>query len=283
MWLWLTLGSAIFLGLYDIFIKKTLAENPLLEVLAIYSLYCFLIVSYGFQNALNITIYSLALILIKSLLLFSSWILGFLAIHNLPISIATSLNTLTPIFAILLGVIVFNECLGYWQIIGLIIILGANYLVGKAGNTEVGNLLKNRYFYSMACSAFLSATGALIDKMVLKRVNIGQLQFWLYLFLTLLYFSALFLYKTRNKKPWLFSYNYSVLLMSIFLVIADWLYFKAINTTSSQVSIILPLRRLSILESSILGGIIFKEKSIKVKFWCVLFALIGVAIMFLGK
>jgi bacterial/archaeal transporter family protein len=164
-----------------------------------------------------------------------------------------------------------------------LIVLGAYYLIGKAGYNEIGGLFKNSFFYLMMGSAFLSATSALIDKFVLKMVNIGQLQFWFCFFLTVLYFIALIFFKIKNNDKRPLKINFAILGMSVFLVIADRLYFHAVSVASSQISIILPLRRISVFESSIGGGILFKEKNIKSKFWCVCLVIIGIVIIFIGK
>ena len=258
-------------------------EIPLLNVLALYSLISFGLVSFEFQSALQVNRAVLLIIALKSLIIFFSWILGFLALRSLPISIATPLDTLTPLFTIILGMIVLNERLGLYQVIGVWIILGAYYFIGKAGHKEIGGLLKNRYFYLMMGSALLSATSALIDKFVLKMVKIGQLQFWFCLFLTLLYVSSFIFFKVKNHDRRPLQFNYVILWMSIFLVISDRLYFYAVNAAASQISIILPVRRISVLESSIGGGLLFKEKNMKAKFWSVCLVIAGVGILFIGK
>jgi bacterial/archaeal transporter family protein len=283
MWLWLALSSGIFHGLYDIFRKKALIDIPLLNVLAVYSFLSFCLVSLEFRNALQVNRTALLIIAIKSLIIFFSWILGFLALRSLPISIASPLDTLTPLFAILLGILVLNERLGFLQVIGVIIVLSAYYFMGKAGYKEIGGLLKNRFFYLMIGSTLLNAISSLIDKFVLKMVNIGQLQFWFCLFLTILYAFTYVFFKIRNHDRRPLQFSFAILGMSIFLVVADRLYFYAVNVAASQISIILPLRKISVLESSIGGGLLFKEKNLKAKFWCVCLMVVGIVILFVGK
>lgn len=283
MWLWLALSSGLVYGFYDIFRKKALLEIPLLHVLALYSFCSFLLVSFDLRNALQIEAFPLSLVALKSLLIFIGWIFGFMALRSLPISIAAPLDTLTPLFTVLLGVIALHERLGLWQVCGVAIILGAYYLIGKAGNQEIGGIWKNKFFYLLMGSASLNAISALMDKYILKRVNVGQMQFWFCLFLTVLYCGALTIvrFKRNDRSP--LRFHWMIVGMSLFLVAADRLYFQAVNAAASQIAIILPLRRVSVLESSILGGIHFKEKNLKAKFGGICLVLLGILIIFLGK
>lgn len=114
----------------------------------------------------------------------------------------------------------------------------------------------------MAASMFLSATSALIDKVALKSSNTGQMQFWFSLFLSILYY---------------------VILMSVLLVASDRIYYYAVKIPESQISIILPLRKISVLVSAIIGGILFKEKNLKAKFGSICLLIAGIALIFMSK
>ncbi|MCX7922406.1 MAG: EamA family transporter [Clostridia bacterium] len=285
IWLLMALASGILLGFCDIFKKKALERVEVLNVLAVYSLFCFIAVSFEFNNALNITHKGIFLVLLKTLIMFFNWILGFIAIRNMPISIITPFGTLNPLFSILLGVLVLKERLSLPQILGISIILISYYFISKSSSSEVKGLFKNKFFYLMVGSTLLSAISALIDKIALREINTGQLQFWFYLIITLLYFVAMILnrYRQKEKNTEPIRINFYMILMSIFLVLSDRLYFNAINMPLGLISIILPLRRISVLISAIVGGMIFKEKNLKSKFLCICLLLVGIAIIFVGK
>ncbi|MCX8130292.1 MAG: DMT family transporter [Clostridia bacterium] len=296
LWLWLILISGAFLGLYDIFKKKALQRNTLFSVLALYSSLCFIIVAFEFTNAIQICRNNLLLILLKAVIIFFSWILGFISIKNMPISVITPFGTLSPLFSIILGIIVLNEKMGYIQLAGILIALLAYYFIGKAGAREVKGLFRSKYLYFMVLSMALSATSALIDKIALKNVNTGQLQFWFSLFLAALYISAFLANKLFNKKEstnkksedTLLKNNikkipYFIILMSIFLVISDRIYYFAVKMPDSQISVIMPLRKISILVSALVGGYIFKEENLKSKFYGMCLLGIGIILIFAGK
>jgi uncharacterized membrane protein len=283
LWFWLTLISGIVFGFYDIYKKKAMEKSALLNVLFLHSLFCFIMVSFALPSALKVTYPSIGLIFLKSLFIFFSWILGFLALRKMAISIFTPLATLTPVFSIILGFLVLQERMSLLQWIGILIILAAFYFIGKADTDDTRKTFKNKDFLYVVASCFLAALNALTDKIVLKTNTPGQMQFWFYLFLTLCYFGA-FLYKrSKNRDCYITKFNLNILWISFFLVVSDWLYFTALKDPHGQISVILPLRRVSVLVSTIYGGIIFKEKNLKVKFAYLCLVIIGIVIVFISK
>lgn len=279
VWLWMSLASGILYGFYDIFKKKSLEKNSVFDVLALYSLCSFIIVSYEIFNAINIGYYGLLLILLKSFIIFISWIFSFMAIKNMPISIITPFGTASPMFSIILGILVLNEKLGFFQALGILIILVSYYLIGRSGSSEITGLFKNKYFYFMVGSTFLSALSALIDKIVLKTVNPGQMQFWFSLFTTILYFAVMIYIRKKDKTIRAIQFNPYILLMSIAMVFSDRIYYNAVNIPLSQISIIIPLRKISVFVSAIIGGVVFKERNLKQKFLYICLLIVGIAVV----
>lgn len=221
------------------------------------------------------------LVLIKSILIFASWAFGYKAIQNLPISIYSPLNTLNPLFVVLYGIVVFGEQLNPQQFIGITTILSSYLLIGKSGEIETGNLLKNRYFYFVILNSLLSATSAMLDKIILKSVTTGQMQFWTYLFLSILYGISLY-QRTKNKSTPI-RFSIYVLLIAIFLVLSDKWYFDAVGMPFSQISLIIPIKRISVFVSAILGGVIFQEQNLMKKAGAVAVVILGMFIVFTAK
>lgn len=281
-WLWMTLASGILSGFYEIFTKKAVSKTPLLNVLAVYSLSNFLLVAYDFKSAFTVDFTSIMLILLKSLIIFFGWLLTFAAIKGLPISIVTPFGTLTPVFSILLGVLVLNEKLVLLQIIGISIMLVIYYFIGKVGTIEVNGLFKNICLYLMIGGSILSASSALLDKILLKSINAGQLQFWFNFFVAIMYITAFLVNRARSKEKQPVSISIYIFLMSLFLVVSDRIYFSALEMQNSVLSIALPVRKISVVISAIIGGLIFKEKNLKQKFVYACLLILGVALVFAG-
>lgn len=278
----MTLISGILLGLYDICTKKALEKTPVTQVLMLYTLFNFILVSFEFINAIHADFLMVLLILGKSFIIFFAWRMSFMAIKGLPISIITPFGTLTPVFTILLGMLFLGERLLYLQIIGIAVMLSAYYLIGRVGAVEVKGLFRNKYLYLMAASTFLSSVTAIIDKISLEKINAGQMQFWFSLFIFLLYMTFFLIERIRQKEAIPVKFNWFIVFMSIFLVLADRIYFIVVSMPVSEISIIMPLRRVSIFISAIVGGLIFGEKNLKVKFLCALLLILGITLVFAG-
>jgi uncharacterized membrane protein len=281
-WLVLALVSGIVLGFFDIFRKMATQKVSLINVLAFYSMFSFLLLAYDYKNALNMDFSIFPMIFLKAVIIYFCWILGFLAFKHLPISIVSPLKTLTPLFTIIFGITLLGESLSLLQGIGFIIIIAAYYMLGKNGKNEIKGFLKNKYLYLMVLSAFLSSLSGLIDKIALKTINSGQMQFWFMFLLMIFYTTTFFVTSYREHKRIVIGFDYTILLTSLAIVLSDRLYFIAVAMPTSQISVIMPIRFISVFISVILGGIIFKEQNLGGKMLGICNMLIGVLLIFLG-
>lgn len=282
-WIWMVLASGILLGFWDITKKKAFEKNSVLTVLAFYSLFCFILVSFEFNNAIKISTNSLLILLIKTFVVFIAWIFSFSAIKHLPISVITPFDTINPMLSVIFGIFILNERLYLLQYIGIAIMLVSYYFIGRTGSKEVTNIFKNKYFYFMICAAFLNAVSATIDKIALKSINPGQMQFWFCFFMFLFNMSAMICVRLSAHDKTSIKFDFCIPIMSLILVASDRIYFTALNIPSSQISIVMPLRKISILVSAVIGGLIFKEKNLKKKFGYICLLIFGIAFLFFKK
>lgn len=281
LWICLTIISGILSGFLDIAKKKAFEKNSVLVVLTIYSFFCFLLVSFEFSSAMTMNIDKILIIFFKTFIVFLVFILSFAAIKNLPISVITPFDTINPLFSIIFGILILNEKLAFFQCVGIIIMLFSYYFIGKIGSKEVVKIFNNKYLYFMIISAVLNAVSATIDKIVLKSTNPGQMQFWFSLFMFLFNAAALLYARLKDKDRSPIKFDYYIPLMSLLLIISDRVYFIALNIPSSQISIVMPLRKISIFVSVIIGGLIFKEKNLKEKFGCICLLILGIIFLFI--
>ncbi|AAK79944.1 putative membrane protein [Clostridium acetobutylicum] len=282
-WIWMVILSGILLGFWDITKKKAFEKNSVLTVLAFYSFFAFLLVSFEFHNAINIKGDKLLIILIKTFIVFISWALSFSAIKKLPISVITPFDTLNPMFSVIFGIFILNEKLYLLQYIGIGIMLISYYFIGRVGSSEVINIFKNKYFYFMISAAVLNAVSATIDKIALKSINAGQMQFWFCFFMFLFNGLTMLYFRVSSKDKSKIKIDFYVPFMSLILIVSDRIYFTALNIPSSQISIVMPLRKISIIVSAVVGGIIFKEKNLKRKFGYICLLIFGIIFLFFKK
>ena len=122
MWIILALLSALCLGCYDISKKVSLKGNNVLAVLFLNTLFCSLLMSpvivggavkgaFGMGNDLA----AHGLILIKALIVLTSWMLGYFSIKHLPLTIASPIAASRPVMVLVGAMVIFGERLNLWQ------------------------------------------------------------------------------------------------------------------------------------------------------------------------
>lgn len=80
-----------------------------------------------------------------------------------------------------------------------------------------------------------------------------------------------------------FSWKWSILLISIFLSMADFAYFYALSLPGAMISIVSMVRRGSVLVSFLCGALLFREKNLKAKAIDLCFVLLGMIFLWIGS
>ena len=160
MWLSLAFLSAALLGCYDVFKKHSLRDNAVIPVLLLNTVFCSLFflpfilgsscgwISEGSQWFVptgNIMMHGL--ILLKAVIVLSSWILGYIGIKHLPITIVGPINATRPVMVLIGAMFVFGERLNVWQWAGVLVALLSFYLLSRSGRREGINFSHNRWVY----------------------------------------------------------------------------------------------------------------------------------------
>lgn len=287
------LVAGIFLGVWDILKKVALKDEEVISVLTAYSILSFVLVCYEMRNAVLISGGTIFLLAVKSLIIYVGWNLMFLAIQKLPISVITPFNTVTPLFSIILGIIVLGEMLRPMQWVGIAIMFVAYYFISKVGKFEVTHIFRNKYFYYMVIGSICNAITSLIDKIAIGQVTDALtargmaasltssiVQVW-FLFFMMLFYLATYLGRKYVKKEALkLKWSWSILGMSVCIILADRIYFAGLNMPNTPISIAMPLRSVSIVVSVLIGGLIFKEPNLKKKLLYTAILILGIAMLF---
>lgn len=288
MWIWLVLLYGVIKGIREIVKKKALQKNATIEVLFLYTLLAFVIVLPDAKNAMGLEVKYYFFIGLKSFVIFLAWIFSFKAIKKMPISLYGVLDLSRVLFATMLGVIVLQEALGAFQVIGLVLVsaglLLLKYRPGKKAAAEqaaVQEADKEKVDVKIVLMAFASclfnAISGLLDKLLMKDINSSQLQFWYLLFLVLFY--LLFILVTRTKIHF-FSVlkNYWVWILSILIVIADRVLFLANGMDGSRVTVMTLLKQAGCVVTILAGRFLFHEKNTGHKLFCAAIIIAGIVI-----
>lgn len=80
-----------------------------------------------------------------------------------------------------------------------------------------------------------------------------------------------------------FRWDWSLLLIAVFITISDILYFYSLSCDGSLLAVVSMLRRSSVVVTFLGGALLFKEKNLLAKGWVLLLLLAGMVLLFFGS
>ena len=298
MWAFAALLSALFLGIYDIFKKLSLNGNAVIPVLffsTLTSTVLFLPVVTGslfypeFFHSIGLFAPSLTItehlhVLLKAVIVVSSWILAFFAMKHLPVSIFAPIRSTGPFWTLIGALLIFHEKLNPLQWLGVSLTLLFFYLFSTAGKKEGIEFRKNKWIFFIVMATILGAVSGLYDKFIIKHIDRIAVQAWFSFYQAAIMFPILlFLWYPKRGNSTPFQWRWTIVAIAVSLVIADFLYFYALSLEGSMISMISALRRSSVLLTFTMGAFIFREQNLKQKGIYLLGILAGILFITLGS
>ncbi|MGN0166358.1 MAG: EamA family transporter [Lachnospiraceae bacterium] len=279
VWMLLVLVYGVLKGAREIAKKKALQKNSVVEVLVFYTLLSFLMVLPEGPKAMNIEPVFLIPVAFKSFIIFVAWMCSFKAIKKLPISIVGILDLSRVLFATLLGYIVLGEDPTVPQVVGLLFVCTGLLCLKGGKRTQKGGQeqVQSKYVVIVMISCILNAVSGLMDKILMRDLTSGELQFWYMLFLMLFYVIYALAVRTKFDVKTLIK-NYWVWILSLMFVIADRCLFIANGYPDSKVTIMTLIKQSGCIVTILGGKLIFKEKNITYKLFCATIIIVGIVI-----
>lgn len=304
MWITLAFLSAFLLGFYDVVKKKSLVNNAVIPVLflnTVFSSLLFLpaILLSGCTNVLQGSMLYVpvidgamhAYILLKSCLVLSSWICGYFALKHLPLTLVGPVNATRPVLVLLGAIFVLGERLSLWQWVGVLLSIVSFYLLSRVGKKEGFDFRHNVWILLLIAAAVLGAASGLYDKYLLTSVVEGGLgmdkmavQSWYNIYqCCLMGVVMLLLWYPRRRHTTAFRWHWSILLISMFLSLADFVYFYALSLPGAMIAVVSMVRRGSVLVSFVWGIVVLKEPNAKQKLFDLLLVLLSLICLYIGS
>ena len=299
MWLLLAFCSAALLGFYDVFKKKSLSNNAVLPVLALNTLFSsiifipFILLSHFAPQMLQDSIFYVPdsggwevhkFILLKSFIVLSSWAFGYFGMKHLPLTIVGPINATRPVMTLVGAMLIFGERLNLYQWIGVFMAVISFFMLSRSGKKEGIDFKHDRWIWFVVLAAVLGAVSGLYDKYLMGRVNNMQVQAWYNIYQLFMMGGVLmFLWWPKRKTSTPFRWDWCIILISVFLSAADFVYFYALSMEDSMISIVSMVRRGSVVVSFLFGAMMFHEKNLKSKAIDLLLVLIGMFFLYLGS
>lgn len=299
MWLLLAFCSAALLGFYDVFKKKSLSNNAVLPVLALNTLFSsiifipFILLSHFAPQMLQDSIFYVPdsggwevhkFILLKSFIVLSSWAFGYFGMKHLPLTIVGPINATRPVMTLVGAMLIFGERLNLYQWIGVFMAVISFFMLSRSGKKGGIDFKHDRWIWFVVLAAVLGAVSGLYDKYLMGRFNNMQVQAWYNIYQLFMMGGVLmFLWWPKRKTSTPFRWDWCIILISVFLSAADFVYFYALSMEDSMISIVSMVRRGSVVVSFLFGAMMFHEKNLKSKAIDLLLVLIGMFFLYLGS
>ena len=303
MWTVLAFISALCLGFYDVSKKIALRENRVIDVLTIsvcmsaLFLSIPLILSRIYPEMMMDTHFYVprmdstahAYTILKSMIVLSSWVFGYLSLKHLPISVVSPMQATRPMWTLVGALLIFHEHLNSWQWIGILLAIGSIFVFSLGGhrNNRINlNNQDNRYYIALALAIILGACSGLYDKYLMRRYdhNAVQVYYTLYQAIMMLITWGIFNRKFKIKNYELRIKKLGVIiLISLFLIISDNVYMLALRDPDSMIAVVSTIRRGGAVIGFAYGLLFLKETDPARKIWCMVGILTGLICLALGS
>jgi drug/metabolite transporter (DMT)-like permease len=290
-WIIASLVSALFLGCYDLCLKHSVRENAVLPVLF-------------FANVCSATVWiaMMALqaarpgalpsvfavaplsaaqhlqLLLKSVIVASSWVCSYFAVKHLPVSIAAPIRATGPMWTLVGALILLHERPNWLEMLGIMTTLGSFVGLSFAGRSEGIHFHRNKWIWWLCAGTLLGGISGLYDKFLLGRAGFAAstVQAWFSIYLAVIFLPLALGWKLHLWQRHHFHWRWTIIGVSLALLLADFVYFSALRSPDALVSVVASLRRGSTLVAFAGGLLLFKETNGRKKLPAVLGVLIGI-------
>ena len=230
-------------------------------------------------------------ILLKSCIVLSSWIFGYFGMKHLPLTIVGPINATRPVMVLVGALLVFGERLNAYQWVGVALAVLSFFMLSRSGKKEGIDFKHDRWIYFVVLASLLGAVSGLYDKYLMASPENGgvgldrmvvQSYYNLYQ-CGMMAVMLLLLWWPRRKQTTPFRWDWCIILISVFLSAADFVYFYALSLDGAMISIVSMVRRGSVVVSFLFGAMVFREKNLRSKVVDLALVLLGMVFLYLGS
>ena len=163
------------------------------------------------------------------------------------------------------------------------------FLLSRSGKKEGIDFKHNRWIFCVVGAAILGAISGLYDKYLMATeggLGLPRLtvQCWYNFYQCLMMgLMLMLLWFPKRKESTPFRWRWSILLISVFLSVADYVYFYSLSLDGALISVVSMVRRGSVLVSFMLGALLFHEKNLRSKAIDLALVLLSMFLLWLGQ
>lgn len=296
-WIAASLLSALFLGFYDLSTKHAVRDNAVLPVLFLANVCSSLVwlalltLDASAVAALpatlkvdDLTAAQHLQLLLKSVIVASSWLCSYFALKHLPLSLAAPIRATGPMWTLFGALLVLGERPSWLELVGVGITLVSFLGLSIAGSREGVHFHRNQWIGWLLGGTLLGAVSGLYDKFLMARAGFtaSTVQCWFSIYLALIFLPLAAGWKLRWWPRKEFHWRWSIVGVSLALLVADFLYFDALRNPDALVSLVSSLRRGSTLVAFAGSVWLFRETNGRQKLAPVLGIVTGIVLTVLG-
>ena len=304
MWTVLAFISAVCLGFYDISKKIALRDNRVVDVLTLSVCISALVLSvplllsrfcpqamagtHFYVPTLDLQAHLFTVL--KSMIVLSSWVFGYISIKHLPISVVSPMQATRPMWTLVGALLIFGERLNTWQWIGVCLAIGTVFVFSFKNKSKIKNQkINNRYYIALALTIILGACSGLYDKYLMRRYDHNAVQVYYTFYQAILMLIVWAIDRYRHPRAPRVPGSPSIpsllpiALISLFLIVSDNVYMLALRDPDSLIAVVSTIRRGGAVIGFAYGLIFLKEQDPLHKILCMAGICAGLICLAIGS
>lgn len=280
MWLWMSVCSALLLGVYDVAKKQALRRNGVYWILLSATAFTAVFLS-PFLSAGSLMDH-LSLVL-KAFLVSTSWVSGLIAMKHLPLTTVSTIKASRPMFVVIFSILLFGERLNLVQWLGIAIVMTALFMSARSKRHDTDQATSAKGMTCMVISVISGSASALYDKFILQHLEPLFVQSWTNIYITILLAIVILVRYLADKEHFeRFTWDWRIPLIAVLITVSDALYFYSVKDPDALLSVISMIRRSSVVITFVFGALMFKEGHIKDKVVDLVLMMVGVTLLLFG-
>ena len=271
-WYVYTLLSALSVSIYVLLSKKALNNNihamEFRTTLKTFEI-PFLLLLIPFVN-FNLTIREYSYITAIAVIAVIAGIFWAKGIKHSEISTVSPLKNISPLFLVILSFIFLGEVVTLRQGVGIFILLIGTYVLEvdhKISHLKdpIMKIIKSKAIHFIFLSMFLYSFSAVGDKFTISNIDVITYFFMVWIIMTIMshIISAIFYGGFKDVMYCAKKTGWTIFFCGLFSFLSALFYFKALSM--AMVSLVIPVKRLSTLFTTIIGGELFHDHGLKIK------------------
>lgn len=283
MWIALAAAYGLLKGIRDVMKKVALQKSSIIEVLFFYTLLSFIFVLPWAGEAFQMFDgggHYLAMIALKSLIIYIAWICSFKAIEKIPIGFYGLMDMSRVIITSVMSVTLLGEAMSLDKAIGMVLVLDGLVMLNVAKNNPAGGGegVRLKYILLVLISCCMNSCSEILDKWFMRPetgITTGQLQFWYLFFMVIFYLIHIAVKRIHIDIRHIYK-NYWIIILAILFVAGDKCLFIA-NRTGSVIPLTL-LKQCAVIITILGGKVVFKERNTLFKLLCAVVVICGIVV-----